>query len=193
MLGNACAVFSLGPLQIKLQQTFVYTFFGVNVSLHFSRLKAQECKCPTVWQLQVFPGDLGVKNLSANAGDEWLILGNKILWRRTRQPTPVFLPGESQGEGSLVGCGLWGRTESDTTEATQQQQQQDFNWTFPGGASGKESTCQCRRPKRHKFDPWVGKIPWNRKWHLIPVFLPGKFHGQRSLAGSAKSQTRVSD
>ena len=39
------------------------------------------------------------------------------------QPTPVFLPGESQGRGSLVGCRLWGRTESDTTEATQQQQQ----------------------------------------------------------------------
>jgi len=45
-------------------------------------------------------------------------------WRRKWQPTPVFLPGESQGEGSLVGCHLWGRTEPDTTEATQQQQQQ---------------------------------------------------------------------
>ena len=40
------------------------------------------------------------------------------LWRRKRQATPVFLPGESQGQGSLVGCRLWGRTESDTTEAT---------------------------------------------------------------------------
>ena len=39
-------------------------------------------------------------------------------WRRKWQPTPVFLPGESQGWGSLVGCPLWGRTESDTTEAT---------------------------------------------------------------------------
>ena len=38
-------------------------------------------------------------------------------WRRKWQPTPVFLPGESQGWGSLVGCRLWGRTESDTTEA----------------------------------------------------------------------------
>ena len=45
-------------------------------------------------------------------------------WRRKWQPTPVFLPGESQRWGSLVGCCLWGRTESDTTEATQQQQQQ---------------------------------------------------------------------
>ena len=39
-------------------------------------------------------------------------------WRRKWQPTPVFLPGESQGRGCLVGCHLWGRTESDTTEAT---------------------------------------------------------------------------
>ena len=39
-------------------------------------------------------------------------------WRRKWQPTSVFLPGESQGQGRLVGCHLWGRTESDTTEAT---------------------------------------------------------------------------
>ena len=40
------------------------------------------------------------------------------LWRRKWQPTPMFLPGESRGQGSLVGCRLWGRTESDMTEAT---------------------------------------------------------------------------
>ena len=39
-------------------------------------------------------------------------------WRRKWQPTPVFLPGESHGWGSLVGCRLWGHTELDTTEAT---------------------------------------------------------------------------
>ena len=39
-------------------------------------------------------------------------------WRRKWQPTPLFLPGESQGQRSLVGCRLWGRTESDTTEVT---------------------------------------------------------------------------
>ena len=41
-----------------------------------------------------------------------------LHWRRQWQPTPVFLPGESQGQGSLMGCRLWGRTESDTTEVT---------------------------------------------------------------------------
>ena len=45
-------------------------------------------------------------------------------WRRKWQSTPVFLPGESQGRRSLVGCRLWSRTETDTTEATWQQQQQ---------------------------------------------------------------------
>ena len=45
-------------------------------------------------------------------------------WGRKWQPTPVFLPGESQGQGSLVGCCLWGYTASDTTEVTWQQQQQ---------------------------------------------------------------------
>ena len=48
------------------------------------------------------------------------------------QPPPVFLPGESQGQRSLVGCRLWGHTELDTTEATQQQQlQQQCNDTLP--------------------------------------------------------------
>ena len=47
-----------------------------------------------------------------------------LHWRRKWQPTPLFLPGESHGRGSLVGCRLWGCTESDTTGVTQQQQQQ---------------------------------------------------------------------
>ena len=54
----------------------------------------------------------------------FLTHANSPTWRRKWQPTPVFLPGESQVRGSLAGCRLWGRTESATTEATQQQQQQ---------------------------------------------------------------------
>ena len=46
-----------------------------------------------------------------------------------------------------------------------------------------KNPCQCRRFKRHGFDPWVGKIPESRKWRSTPVFLPGKLHGQRSLVG----------
>ena len=54
---------------------------------------------------------------------------------------------------------------------------------FPGGASGKEPICQCRKHKRLGFDPWVRKIPWRRAWQPASVFLPGKSHGQRSLVG----------
>ena len=61
---------------------------------------------------------------------------------------------------------------------------------FPGGTSGKEPTCQCRRHKRHRFNPWVRKILWRRVWQPTPIFLPGECHGQRSLVGySPKSQT----
>ena len=58
---------------------------------------------------------------SLGVGHDWatsLSLFTFMHWRRRWQPTPVFLPGESQGQGSLVGCHLWGRTESDTTEVT---------------------------------------------------------------------------
>ena len=54
---------------------------------------------------------------------------------------------------------------------------------FPAGASGKEPTWQCRRPKKHGFDPWVRKIPWRRKWQHTPVFSPGKSQGPKSLVG----------
>ena len=54
--------------------------------------------------------------------------------------------------------------------------------SFLGGSDGKESTCQCRRHKRHGFDPWVGKIPWRRKGQPTTVFLSGESRGQRSLA-----------
>ena len=58
-----------------------------------------------------------------------------------------------------------------------------LNWGLFQGLSGKESTCQCRRHTRCRFHPWVGKIPWRKKWQPIPVFLPGISHGQKSLMG----------
>ena len=66
------------------------------------------------------PGGLQSMGL-LRVGHDWatsLSLFIFMHWRRKWQPTPVLLPGESQGRGSLVGCRLWGRTESDTTEAT---------------------------------------------------------------------------
>ena len=58
----------------------------------------------------------------------------------------------------------------------------NINSIIPWWHSGKESACQCRRCKRHGFNCWIGKIPWSRKRQPTTVLLPGKFHGQRSLA-----------
>src|SRR5574337_1309236 len=59
----------------------------------------------------------GVDNSRTRLSD-FTLLFTFMHWRRKWHPTPVFLPGESQGRGSLVGCRLWGHTESDTTEVT---------------------------------------------------------------------------
>ena len=59
---------------------------------------------------------------------------------------------------------------------------------LPMWLSGKEPTCQCGR---HRFYPWVGKIPWRRKWLPTPVFSPGKSHRQRSLADYSHWDCRV--
>ena len=103
------------------------------------------------------PGELQSMG-SRRVGHDWatsLSLFTFIHWRRKWQPTPVFLPGESQGQGSLVGCCLWGCTGSDTTEATQQQQQQQqYMKHSSGGKEGKailglgKTVCKCKDCKQ---------------------------------------------
>ena len=56
-----------------------------------------------------------------------------------------------------------------------------------------EPTWQCRRHKRFRFDPWVGKTPWRRKWQPTPLSLPGEFHGQCSLVGYSPWGRKDSD
>ena len=72
----------------------------------------------------------------------------------------------------------------------------DISLGFPSGSVVK-TRLQCRRPRRCRFSPWVGKIPWKRKWQPLPVFLSGKSHWQRSLAaivpGAAASRTWLSN
>ena len=60
---------------------------------------------------------------------------------------------------------------------------------FLGDSDGKVLP-ECRRPG---FDPWIGKIPWRRKWKPTPVFLPGEFHGQRNLVGYSPWGHKESD
>ena len=73
-------------------------------------------------------------------------------------------------------------------------------WHSPGGESDKDPPANAgdvRDAREYSFDPWVGKIPWQRAWQPTPVFLPGESCGQRSLAGyspwDCKSQTLLSD
>ena len=98
-------------------------------------------------------------------------------------PTPMFWPGEFHGLYSP-----WGHKEPDTAE-----------WLslggkgFTGGVRRKGPARQCRRRKRPRFTAWFGKILWRRKCQPTPVFLLGKFHGQRSLAGYSPRARKESD
>ena len=114
--------------------------------------------------------------------DPWV---EKIPWRREWLPTPVFLPGGFQAKRSLAAYSSCGK-ELKTSDQI----------GLPRWHSGEESTCQfrkCRRPQRHRFDPWVGKIPWRKKWQTTPVFLAKKFQGQRSLASYSPWGHKQSD
>ena len=91
---------------------------------------------------------------------EMTIQSSNLAWRIPWTEEP----------GRLQSMGL---QESNTTER--------HSTLNPGNASDKDSTCQCRRCKRGGFHPWAEKIPWRRTQQLIPVFLPGEFHGPRSL------------
>ena len=64
---------------------------------------------------------------------------------------------------------------------------------FPGGSEVKAAACFCLQCKRPGFHPWVGKIPWRRKWQPTPVLLPGKSHWRRSLVGYSPQGRKESD
>ena len=103
---------------------------------------------------------------------------------------------ESPRDGGAWWAAVYGIAQSRTwlKQLSNSSSSSKMVW-LPKWLSGKESTCQCRR---HRSDPWARKILWRRKWQPTPVFLPGKSHGQRSLAGLQsmklqKSQTQLSD
>ena len=64
---------------------------------------------------------------------------------------------------------------------------------FPGGTSGKQPACQCRRYKKCGLDPWVRKTVWSRAWQPTPVILPEESHEQRSLVGHSPQGGKESD
>ena len=150
-----------------------------------------------------FPCGSAGKESSCNVRDLGLIPGLGRSPGEGKGYTPVFWPGEFHGLYSLWGCKELDTNErlslhtpiniymscthviNNTLTATQQGLPRQF--------SGKESTCRCRKHRRHGFDSWVGKIPWRRKQQLTSVFLHGKSHGQRSLVGYSSCSSKESD
>ena len=133
---------------------------------------------------------------SLKVGHDWvtsLSLFTFMHWRRQWQPTPVFLPGESQGQGSLVGCRLWDRTSRTRLKRLSSSSSSSSalsDWKLPWWLRWQRTCLQCGRPG---FDPWVRKITWRRKRQPTPVFSPGVSHGQRSLVGYSPWGCKVLD
>ena len=89
-------------------------------TFHFNALEKEMATHSSVlaWRIPGMGEPGGLPSMgSPRVGHDWSDLAC-MHWRKKWQPTPVFLPGESQGRGSLVGCRLWGCIESDTAEAT---------------------------------------------------------------------------
>ena len=95
----------------------------------------------------------------------------QVYWSRLPFPSPGVLP--SAGIQTSIFC--TGRR---------------VLYHFPGGSDSKSFCLQLRRPG---FDPWVGKIPWRRKWQPTSVLLPWKSHGRRSLVGYSPWGCKESD
>ena len=157
-----------------------------------------------------------VKNPSANAGnkkrcrlDPWV---RKIPWSRKWQPTPIFLPGESHGQRSLVGYIPWGHKELDMIEVTYHSLTCG-GVNIPNQCSGL-TVFSLEKAMAPHFSTLAWKIPWTehpgglqsmgswrvghnwvtslwlfifmhwrRKWQPTPVFLPGESQGRGSLVG----------
>ena len=109
------------PIMKKKRSKLPLLRIKIEISLYLLKILATHSSTLT-WKIPWTeePGRLQ-SMASLRVGHDWAIslsLFTFMHWRRKWQSTPVFLPGESQGRGSLVGCRLWGRTESATTEAT---------------------------------------------------------------------------
>ena len=125
-----------------------------------------------------FPDGSDGKETACNAGDPGSIPGLGSSLEKEMATYSSTLPWKiprTEEPGSLQSMGLQivGHNRATNTFTS------IVIMGLPRWLSGKESPCQCRRPR---LGPWVGKIPWRRKWQPTPVFLPGKSHGQRSLA-----------
>ena len=117
-----------------------------------------------------FPSGSDDKESAYNSEDSGSIPGSgRCSWRREQPPTPVFLPGESHGQRTLVGCHLWSRTESDTTEATQQQQQH-IEWAKKWGK------CNNKGENKSLYKRYDFKLTSVNTEYVIPLGLSGEIY-----------------
>ena len=118
-----------------------------------------------------------------------------------RQPTRLPHPRDSPGKNTGVGCHflLQGISSTQAWKPCLTHRQVDSSLLSHSGKpsirwhSGKIIHYQGRRCKKCGFDPWIGKILWERKWQPTPIFLLGKLQGQRSLTGYSPWACKVSD
>ena len=112
-----CTIMSQRMITVSLLVFIIWRFLGS----YWEKAMAPHSST-LAWRIPWTEEPGGLQSMgSRRVGHDWatsLSHFTFMYWRRQWHPTPVFLPGESQGQGSLVGCRLWGRTESDTTEAT---------------------------------------------------------------------------
>ena len=111
------------PTWLNDWTTTMFVYIYIHIYIYSFPEKALATRSGALaWKIPLAEEPGGLQSLgSLRVGQDWatsLSLFTSMHWRRKWQPTPVFLRGESQGWGSLVGCRLWGRTESDTTEVT---------------------------------------------------------------------------
>ena len=92
-----------------------------------------------------------------------LSLFSFMHWRRKWQPTPVFLPGESHGRKSLVGCGPWDHKESDTTERLHFR----FSLLCIGEGNGNPLQCSCLESPRDRGAWWASIYGVSQRWTLL--------------------------
>ena len=115
------------------------------------------------WKLPWMEEPGGLQSIGSwRVGHDWatsLSLFTFMHWRRKWQRTPLFLPGESQGRGSLVGCRLWGLTESDTTE------QLHFSLLCTGEGNGNPLQCSCLENPRDGGAWWAAFLGSHRVGH----------------------------
>ena len=133
---------------------------------------------PLAWKIPWTEEPGGLQSMgSLRVGHDWatsLSLFTFMHWRRKWQPTPVFLPGESQGRGSLVGCRLWGRTESNTTESLHFHSLEKemaahsyvLGWRLPGtGEPGGLLSMGLHRVGHDWSDLAAAAAAWYKSYH----------------------------